>query len=256
METLDDVTAMLGDWLADPTFSVPRTRVEVIPEGPDSDRLAVAYGVIVLAPRGRHVVMREDERFPKAQRTNLLWLFRGDLILTDSGVVVLGSLEVGPWLPEPTERADPFRGVTTDVLRAIKPGVIVTKALEKLELDLWSTRAIQAKKRDASWNAERRQATEDVLTRARGSTQRRGGRTPYGDDHYKAVARAYLTLSMRGQRGIHKQLAEQFGAGSPKTAAEWVREARRRRFLTPGSQGRAGAMPGPLLDKEEGMNDG
>jgi hypothetical protein len=74
----------------------------------------------------------------------------------------------------------------------------------------------------------------------------RRGRPPLDDKHYRKIALMYLN-AMRTEPGrpiawMAKKLRHE-----PSTVRGWVGEARKRGFLTPGTRGKAGALPGPKL---------
>jgi hypothetical protein len=66
------------------------------------------------------------------------------------------------------------------------------------------------------------------------------------DAHYEGVALEYLERCENRSRCPTKELAEPRGVPYA-TMRDWVSGARRRGYLGPGRQGRAGATPGPLL---------
>lgn len=74
----------------------------------------------------------------------------------------------------------------------------------------------------------------------------RRGRPPLEDKHYRKVARMYLNAMRKAPGRPIPWMAEKLGH-EPSTVRGWVGEARRRGFLTPGTRGKAGAMPGPRL---------
>jgi hypothetical protein len=81
----------------------------------------------------------------------------------------------------------------------------------------------------------------------------RRGRPPLSDELLAQVADQYLRLQSEGHgKGILIELARameaQLGRPVPReTVRHWVHRARRREFLTAGTQGRAGALPGNRL---------
>lgn len=237
----------------------------------DPELLAEAAGGLVFVRRANHLVMYEGEgRRRRAERLNLWWAFRAELVAAEGAVVVRG-LEVGRWPPFPGESelgaAAPFRGLSAEVLRAIRPGWIVRQALgylERLEVNmrLVAEEVLAAHGVDWSRWAEHRRALEQTLERAeqasgaRRQRETRGGPPRRTDEHYEAVAALYLELYERGERrGIHKAIAARYGYAE-RTAAHWIREARRRGFLAKGSRGRAEAQPGPRLGDGQGQRRG
>ncbi len=78
------------------------------------------------------------------------------------------------------------------------------------------------------------------------------GRGGYPAGHYRRIARAYLALVENGaSRGVLQQLAE--AEQRPvQTIRSWLARAKRDGYITSTERGRAGALPGPNLDDEEG----
>jgi hypothetical protein len=74
----------------------------------------------------------------------------------------------------------------------------------------------------------------------------RSGRPPLEDKHYRKIALMYLN-AMRAKPGRPIPWMAEKLRHEPSTVRGWVGEARRRGFLTPGTRGKAGAMPGPKL---------
>jgi hypothetical protein len=74
----------------------------------------------------------------------------------------------------------------------------------------------------------------------------RRGRPPLDDEHYRKVALTYLDALNRAPGRPIPWMAEKFGYEA-STVRGWISEARKRAFLTPGTRGKAGALPGPRL---------
>jgi hypothetical protein len=85
-------------------------------------------------------------------------------------------------------------------------------------------------------------ATEIVASR----TPTKRGRPAKPDRFYMTIAAAYLYYEYIGSRKPVADLAATLGL-KPGQARRYVEKARRRRFLTPGIQGRSGAWAGPAL---------
>jgi hypothetical protein len=85
-------------------------------------------------------------------------------------------------------------------------------------------------------------AAEIVASRA----PAKRGRPPKPDRFYMTIAAAYLYYEYIGSRTPVADLAVTLGL-KPQDAKRYVERARRRRFLTPGIQGRSGAWAGPAL---------
>ncbi len=93
------------------------------------------------------------------------------------------------------------------------------------------------------WNLSR-------LRQAASATPLKRGRAGYPAEHYRRIARAYLTL-VQGESSKHamQRLAE--AENRPvETVRTWVARARRDGFLSRTRQGLAGAEPGPNLEEE------
>lgn len=69
------------------------------------------------------------------------------------------------------------------------------------------------------------------------TSARRGPKPKYGDDHYRAVSERYANLVRAGEPHPISTIAREKHF-APTTVASWVREARRRGFLPPTTQGR------------------
>ena len=97
------------------------------------------------------------------------------------------------------------------------------------------------------------EARNTMLAEAATESEPKRGRTGYPDSHYRRVARRYLQL-VNGTppvtRGVLRVMADEEGR-PVETVRTWIHQARKRRFLTDGERGRAGALPGPLLDEQE-----
>ena len=96
-------------------------------------------------------------------------------------------------------------------------------------------------------SAERVAWARQVSEQAQSLALRRRGRRGYPDDHYRRIALAYLDLQRQGvARGINQKLAKQ-ESRQPETFRDWLSTATKKGFLSPGKQGRAGRVAGPLL---------
>ena len=91
---------------------------------------------------------------------------------------------------------------------------------------------------------------------AEATARRPRGRRGRTDAHYRDIAIAYLEVYESGvSRGILDELAARYGRPR-ETIRDWVRRARELGFLTTGTQGRAGAEPGPRLLSERDAKGG
>jgi len=136
--------------------------------------------------------------------------------------------------------------LTGDALRRVRLSAILARAHAELaghaELAEIAQRFAWP---DAPSSRERDALTEIAAEAAAGRPKR--GRPGLGDAHYARIAHAYLQKQAEGHgRGILNALAEQ-ERRPRQTVRDWVAGARKRGFLTPGTQGRAGALPGPRL---------
>jgi hypothetical protein len=105
-----------------------------------------------------------------------------------------------------------------------------------------------------SWGHRQDQeaARNTLLGEAAGRSEPKRGRTGYPDTHYRRIARRYLEL-VNGQPPVTRGVLQVLAAEEERpveTVRTWIHQARQRRFLSPGERGRAGGMPGPLLDQE------
>lgn len=209
-------------------------------------------GTLLLERRagGRLVPASSNTRPLFRERANLQWIYWGELNASPSGQLTISTLSVGPWpgadsTLEPG--ADPFQGVTTDVLRALKPARIISQAVEKIRALDQTHRFLTDHYGWAEPPAQRR-LLEQAAERVSRPQLRRGRRYP--DEHYRSIALLYLDLlDQGGQRKIVARLADQLDI--PRTTArDWVHRARVLGYLTASRQGRAGAEPGPRLREE------
>jgi hypothetical protein len=211
------------------------------------DVIAEFAGILVLERiRGQLRAATPTSRLPRTERANLQWIYWGDLITPPGGQLSIGHFAIAPW-PGAEIRleagATPFHGLSGDVLRALNPGQIVPKVIERLTtLEQWQRFLAERYGRPAP--KEQQALLRQALQRARQA--RRVGRK-YPDSHYRDIALIYLDLLDQGyRRGILIQLAEQLGIRR-ETARDWVHRARELGYLTTSQHGRAGAQPGPQL---------
>ncbi len=173
------------------------------------------------------------------------------------GRVVLTRLEFVANKPE--ERG----GLTSSTLRSLRLDAVVGKARGRLS-QFDPARAKQgfpdpgAKASvDPDVVAQLERFFERIGKLARAAAeQKAGGRRGYGDDFYRLVALEYVALSEQGNGGrgalqrLAAVMATRLGEKQPRSRdniRDWVAEARRRGFLTPGEPGRGGGGPGPRL---------
>lgn len=186
------------------------------------------------------------------------WCVRAFLAVDQDQHLAITRLESWPFDTAVVMGAAPHVGLGGDDLRRFPLGRWVAEALaqladENLLAATGSGYDPMLEKLGFTGASEKRKAwARQVAEEARSVTLRRG-RRGYPDDHYRRIALAYLDLQQQGvYRGIQKRLAEQ--EGRPwQTIRDWLAIATEKGFLTKGSKGRAGRMPGPRLyeSKEE-----
>lgn len=144
--------------------------------------------------------------------------------------------------------------ITSDVLRRIPIGDIISRAGRQLADESWRTHGVRVfmgsdlKPEDLS-DEQRRALENSTSTRAR-----RRGRPELSDELLIEVAEAYIDEAGRG-RGAHGRLSAIFDRPEA-TIRDWVSIARRRGFLAPTKPGRPGAAPGPNLPSISRANTG
>jgi hypothetical protein len=145
-----------------------------------------------------------------------------------------------PWPVRPGERVPPL---TTDVLRSLPLGRWLALAHSRLaEMPDWSEAV----------DPEQRAWAREVVKRVRNSELRRG-RRGFPADFYRGIALEYLALQKKGvSRGIQQQLAKQESKRlrrpvSWQSVRDWVHRATELGFLSKGTPGRSGRLPGPNL---------
>jgi hypothetical protein len=170
----------------------------------------------------------------------------GTLALT-TGRLTLGELAIAPYTPGES-------ALTGETLRRISLSTIIARA----HAEIASRADLATLSRRFQWtNAPSDQEHEVLtqLTKRAAAGQPNRGRPSLGDAHYARIARAYLQKQAAGHgRGILQALAQQEGRPH-QTVRDWVAGARKRGFLTPGTPGRAGALPGPRLTELNQKHD-
>jgi hypothetical protein len=203
---------------------------------------------VLLIREGRRLRLAQRGERPKfVDRANLRWICWGDLIVASPGALALAPLSIAPW-PGAAQRleagAEAFTGVTSDVLRAIRPDVLIAAIVDHLE-ELHIAQQHRVDRHGTGSSEQARQQLAESLSRAR-SARRQDGRS-YPDSHYRDIALLYLDLLAQGhRRRITQQLADQLGI-STSTARNWIHRARQLEYITPAQQGQPGAHPGPRL---------
>jgi len=194
---------------------------------------------LVLIRQGRRLRERHraDPRFRRRSRVNLWWIGWGHLERAADGAVVIGSLAIAPRHRDDSPRSDVALGVTAEVLRTVSPARILAEAVAHIEISARGLEAIESRGGPAMPDAQR-----TVLERVKSARPRR--RVP--DEEIEAIANRYLALYRSGVKRPLPEIANEFGITREK-ARDRVHRARKMGFLTGGTQGRAGASPGPNL---------
>jgi len=206
-----------------------------------------AAGLLLFRNGRRLALATPGQRPPFSDRPNLRWICWGDLIVAPRGNLALSPLAIGPW-PGATQPLEPgsrgFDGITTDVLRAIRPDILIRATVDHLK-DAAEWQQYLAERHHYAIPEEHRRLLADALQRA-GSPPPRDGRS-YPDEHYRDIARLYLDLLDQGhRRHITAELAQQLDIPT-STARNWIHRARTLGYLTPSRQGQPGAHAGPRL---------
>ncbi|MEV6427224.1 hypothetical protein [Nocardia sp. NPDC051463] len=141
---------------------------------------------------------------------------------------------------------DPAVLISSDVLRRIPLGDILTRVEQELSDESWRTEGIPVLMGSAlnaeDLTADQRRALENLTT----ISTRRRGRPELDDELLIEIAEEYIAEAPQG-RGAIRRLAQTFDRPEP-TIRDWIAAARRRGFLAPAEPGRRGvAAPGPNL---------
>jgi hypothetical protein len=147
---------------------------------------------------------------------------------------------------DPAPAAQPPTLITSDLLRRIPLGDIITRVERDLPDDSWRTEGIRQMPGDdrifpADLSEEQRRALDNTTT----VTSRRRGRPELSDELLIELAEIYIDEASHG-RGVTRRLAERFDRPEP-TIRDWITTARRRGFLAQSTPGRRVAAPGPKL---------
>jgi hypothetical protein len=185
-------------------------------------------------------------RPPFSERANLRWIVWGDLIAGPGGHLALGPLSIGPHPGAETALepgTPPYRGVTSEVLRAIPIERLIREIVSQLRRVADWQRHLAG---TYGWqpSAEQQQFA-DAIKRAEPDVSDR--RRKYPDDHYRSVALLYLQLLAQGHGSKPiADLANKLGV-TRTTARNWIHRARQLGYLTQGTRGKPGANAGPRL---------
>ncbi len=180
----------------------------------------------------------------------LIW---GTLALLPGARLSLSELALAPLTPNE-------QGVSAQTLRQLS----VSSILARVHGELASRAELAEIAHRFAWpeapNAQEQADLSELTARAE-TARPRPGRPALSDAHLARIARAYLAKQAEGYgRGILLAIAAE--EKQPRgTIRDWVAKARRRGFLSPGTPGRTGALPGPRLQHfpapaEEEQNPG
>jgi hypothetical protein len=240
----EDDAAGAGDPDSDADWPSDRleTFIKDLPRGPGyvcdvvyhSEQLpVVVYAVLV--NRGQGLEVAELELFRRD------WGYFGGI----------GSDEyTPPETPEQPDSQNPPSLITSDVLRRIPIGEILTRTQRRLADDSWRTEGIHLLGSPGGTGGSLTvdEMTEEQRRALENSTAigaRRRGRPELSDELLIDVAEAYIGEAGRG-RGALRRMSEIFDRPEA-TIRDWIALARRRGYLAPTKPGRRGAAPGPNL---------
>ena len=155
-----------------------------------------------------------------------------------------------PDTPDQPDSQNPPCLITSDVLRRIPIGEILTRTQRRLADDSWRTEGVRllAPPGETGANLAADELTEEQRRALENSVAigaRRRGRPELSDELLIDVAEAYIWEAGRG-RGALKRMSEIFDRPEA-TIRDWIALARRRGYLAPTKAGRRGAAPGPNL---------
>lgn len=180
-------------------------------------------------------------RLRLTEKSNSLWIVYGSIATATDGSLVLENLAIGPAFEDQLSREgdDPAHGVTGQLLRLLSPPRILAACAERLLVEGHTLN------RDAKIAGSKPMSEKQHGLLAR-IDQGRPQHAKVDDDQLARFASRYLTLYHRGAPQLRLQLAHEFGLTTIQ-ARDRTNRARRLGYLTRGSQGRAGAHPGPRL---------
>jgi hypothetical protein len=177
------------------------------------------------------------------------WLASGKVADVD-GRLVISELHL---TPNPVDRTQarairsliPASGITSDTLRAVRPGALLQQVRREIvNRPKWLRARKGLAPSQAPTDDQERRARE-MAAAARPTRATTSGRA-LPDDFYRQVAFAYLDEQTKG-RGIYNRMARRYRSRPIETIRTWVLEAERRGYLTKGTRGRVDRRPGPHL---------
>jgi hypothetical protein len=221
-------------------------RAYPLPGLPGRPSIVAEFAGVLLLERfkSRLITPHERPQIPYSQRANLQWIYWGELVASPNGPLALGQLSIGPWPGAEDELepgSEPFTGITSGLLRAIRPDKIISDVLQRLETsEEWQN--YLAETHHVAIPQDQQRLLRETLVRMRQPPKLEGRKYP--DAHYRDVALIYLELLAQGhQRRIAVKLAEQLGI-TKQAARDWIHRARELGYLTPSQQGRPGGRAG------------
>lgn len=194
-----------------------------------------AMRIILVRRADGRLVERKRERLRKSAMVNQWFIAWGSIIRARDGGLVLGSLSISPRLDDSAERSDVASGISAELLRVLSPARIVSDTVAYLNRIDRGLRLIEAAGGRAAPDAQKRAHARLRQGRARPA------RVP--DDEIAALASRYVTLYRRGIRRPLAQLADEFGITVTQARDRIHRARHELDYLSPGTQGRAGAEP-------------
>jgi hypothetical protein len=223
----------------------PDLQLAVYPvEETDAPGRVAEFALLRVVKREGHKLVAGDRRtrLRLAEKSNALWIIYGSIAIAIDGSLVLESLAVGPAFEDQLSREgdDVALGITGQLLRLLSPPRILAACAEQL--------IVQGHLLDAAAAHHHRtpplsRKQYELLDRI---DQGRPKNAAVSDDDLAEFAARYLTHYHRGVPQLRLRLAREFGLTTTQVR-DRTNQARRRGYLTPGSQGRAGANPGPRL---------
>lgn len=250
IESVGDAERLLGDDLpnqllgAPPSVPVSDVRAIAVDDAREPAVVADFAARIMLTRSGTTLrERRPGDRTRRAAAANLWWIAWGPIVRASDGGLVIGSLSIAPHQRSAREATDVALGVTGELLRALAPAKILADAVTYLRRTTHWLDVAESQGHPAAPEAQKR-----ALARVAGSRTRPAR---VSDDELAGIAARYVQLFRRGVRRPLPQIAAEFGLSHPQ-ARDRVHRARQRGYLSPGTQGKAGAEPGPrLLERQQ-----
>jgi hypothetical protein len=223
----------------------PDLQLAVYPvEETDAPGRVAEFALLRVVKRKGHKLVAGDRRtrLRLAEKSNALWVIYGSVAIVTDGSLVIESLAVGPAFEDQLSREgdDVALGITSQLLRLLSPPRILAACAEQL---IVQGHLLDAAAHHGAPPMSHKQY--DLLDRI---DQGRPKHAAISDDDLAKFAARYLTHYHRGAPQLRLQLGREFGLTTTQVR-DRTNQARRRGYLTPGSQGRAGAKPGPRLLK-------